>query len=308
MCETEIAAGTFFRFFTILSSILAQPALELAYCDFESAAIIAAGNIFRQVRVQGYFFHLCQAVYRKLCKLGFQTRYGSDEDFAVQVSSCISAGFDKGGDSYGTCIQFQVRMLPALAFLPPAEVAEAFEDVMTRFPPEALQIALYFEDTYIGRRRRNGLLSATFPTSIWSVHRSVVEGLPRTNNSAEAWHRSFQVCIILIFSDSPFSYLSYTSCYLSMFLGEYQLHPAEHLVFPWMPSERAVPARDEDRAAGCWSATARFTSKVPGSQRSHLEGAGRPRQRSTTCNTRKHRAKCSALKHRSHRFATCVSL
>ncbi|KAH9359980.1 hypothetical protein HPB48_018468 [Haemaphysalis longicornis] len=157
------------RFFTILSSILAQPALELAYCDFESAAIIAAGNIFRQVRVQGCFFHLCQAVYRKLCKLGFQTRYGSDEDFAVQV-----------------------RMLPALAFLPPAEVAEAFEDVMTRFPPEALQIALYFEDTYIGRRRRNGLLSATFPTSIWSVHRSVVEGLPRTNNSAEAWHRSFQ--------------------------------------------------------------------------------------------------------------------
>lgn len=121
------------------------------------------------------------------------------------VSSCIRAGVDKGGDSYGTCVQFQVRMLPALAFLPPAEVAEAFEDVMTLFPPEALQIALYFEDTYIGRRRRNGLLSATFPTSIWSVHRSVVEGLPRTNNSAEAWHRSFQVCIILIFSDSPFS-------------------------------------------------------------------------------------------------------
>ncbi|XP_077539214.1 uncharacterized protein LOC144151918 [Haemaphysalis longicornis] len=86
-------------------------------------------------------------------------------------------------------------MLPALAFLPPAEVAEAFEDVMTRFPPEALQIALYFEDPYIGRRRRNGLLSATFPTSIWSVHRSVVEGLPRTNNSAEAWHRSFQANI-----------------------------------------------------------------------------------------------------------------
>ncbi|KAH9384853.1 hypothetical protein HPB48_026880 [Haemaphysalis longicornis] len=53
------------RFFTILSSILAQPALELAYCDFESAAIIAAGNIFRQVRVQGCFFHLRQAVYRK---------------------------------------------------------------------------------------------------------------------------------------------------------------------------------------------------------------------------------------------------
>lgn len=63
--------------------------MELVYCDFESAAIIAAGNIFPQARVQGCFFHLCQAVYRKLCKLGFQTRYGTDEDFAVLVSSDI---------------------------------------------------------------------------------------------------------------------------------------------------------------------------------------------------------------------------
>ncbi|CAN7943820.1 unnamed protein product, partial [Ixodes hexagonus] len=139
-----------------------------AYRDFESAAIIASSNIFPQARVQGCFFHLCQAVYRKVCKLGFQTHYGSDEDFAVLV-----------------------RMLPALAFLAPAEVPEAFEDLVALFPPEAMPLALYFEDTYLGRRRRNGLLSAIFPTSVWSVHRSVTEGLPRTNNSAEAWHRSF---------------------------------------------------------------------------------------------------------------------
>ncbi|CAN7947230.1 unnamed protein product, partial [Ixodes pacificus] len=58
-----------------------------------------------------------------------------------------------------------------------------------------MPLPLYFEDTYIERRRRNGLLSAIFPTSVWSVHRSVIEGLPRTNNSAEVWNRSFQTNI-----------------------------------------------------------------------------------------------------------------
>ncbi|KAM7285199.1 hypothetical protein ISCGN_032157 [Ixodes scapularis] len=73
-----------------------------------------------------------------------------------------------------------------------AEVPDAFEDLVALFSTDAMPLALYFEDTYIGRRRRNGLLSAMFPTSVWSVHASVLEGLPRTNNAAEAWHRSFQ--------------------------------------------------------------------------------------------------------------------
>lgn len=55
------------------------------------------------------------------------------------------------------CIWFQVRMLPALAFLPPVEVPEAFKDLVALFPQEAMPLALYFEDTYIGRSRRNGL-------------------------------------------------------------------------------------------------------------------------------------------------------
>lgn len=92
--------------------------------------------------------------------------------------------------TYSMCIQFQVRMLPAWAFLLPAEVAEAFKDVVTLFPPEAMPIMLYFKDVHIGRRQCDGLLPATLPTSIWFVHRSVVERLPCTNNSAEAWHHS----------------------------------------------------------------------------------------------------------------------
>ncbi|CAN7942588.1 unnamed protein product [Ixodes hexagonus] len=145
---------TYQRFFTVLSSALVHWNLRIVILSPPPSSPVATSS--RKRGFKGVFFHLCQAVYRKVCKLGFQTHYGSDEDFAVLV-----------------------RMLPALAFLPPAEVPEAFEDLVALFPPEAMPFALYFEDTYIGRRRRNGLLSAIFPTSVWSVHRSVTEGLPR---------------------------------------------------------------------------------------------------------------------------------
>ncbi|CAN7990398.1 unnamed protein product, partial [Ixodes pacificus] len=51
---------------------------------------------------------------------------------------------------------------------------------------------MYFEDTYVGRRRRNDVQAAMFCTSLWSVHDAVLQNLPRTNNSVEAWHRGFQ--------------------------------------------------------------------------------------------------------------------
>ncbi|KAM7287686.1 uncharacterized protein ISCGN_031377 [Ixodes scapularis] len=117
----------------------------------------------------GMFFHLCQSVYRRLCKLGFQARCDNDEEFAVQM-----------------------RMLPAFAVLHPAEVLDAFDGLLEVFPTEATDLAMYFEDTYIGRRRRNGVQAAMFPTSLWSVHDAVLQNSPHTNNSVPAWHRGFQ--------------------------------------------------------------------------------------------------------------------
>ncbi|XP_064482473.1 uncharacterized protein LOC135395158 [Ornithodoros turicata] len=85
-----------------------------------------------------------------------------------------------------------MRMLPALAFLLPAEVRDAFHELLEVFPSEATDLAMYFEDTYVGRRRRNGVQTAMFPSSLWSVHDAVQQDMPRTNNSVEAWHRGFQ--------------------------------------------------------------------------------------------------------------------
>ena len=33
---------------------------------------------------------------------------------------------------------------------------------------------------------------APFPIKLWSVHNRIVNDLPRTNNSVESWHNSFQ--------------------------------------------------------------------------------------------------------------------
>jgi hypothetical protein len=38
-----------------------------------------------------------------------------------------------------------------------------------------------------GRRRR-----AMFPVTFWNCHDRVNQGLPRTNNAVEGWHRAFQ--------------------------------------------------------------------------------------------------------------------
>ncbi|KAM7300627.1 uncharacterized protein ISCGN_016235 [Ixodes scapularis] len=163
------AESTYRRFFTAVIDNIGPCAARTLYTDFEMAAINAARDTISEVQIQGCFFHLAQSVYRKLCALGFQARYATDETFAVKM-----------------------KMLPALAFLPAGNIPEAFQDIMEAFPAEAIQVADYFEDVYIGRPRRNGICSAQFPPKMWSVHEATMGGMPRTNNSVEAWHYGLQ--------------------------------------------------------------------------------------------------------------------
>ncbi|KAG0415852.1 hypothetical protein HPB47_006974, partial [Ixodes persulcatus] len=136
---------TYRRLFSVLTSLLSSVAVEAIYCYFEAVVITTCSRIFPQAKIQGRIFHLCQSVDRRLCKLGFQARYGNDEEV-------------------------QIRMLPALAFLPPAEVPDAFDALLEVFPTEVTDLAMYFEDTYIGRRRRNGVQAAMFSTSLWGYN------------------------------------------------------------------------------------------------------------------------------------------
>lgn len=81
-------------------------------------------------------------------------------------------------------------MLPALAFVPLEDVTASFEVIVStiQFPPETKSVVDYFEKNYIGRK---GIREPTFKQNFWNCYNSVVERLPRTNNSVEGWHNGF---------------------------------------------------------------------------------------------------------------------
>ena len=88
-------------------------------------------------------------------------------------------------------------MLAALAFIPPNTVIEAFEELIDvirlQFLGEADQFIDYFDDTYIGRFRRNApRRQPMFSIELWNMFHRTQDELPRTNNNIEGWHRRFQ--------------------------------------------------------------------------------------------------------------------
>ena len=60
-------------------------------------------------------------------------------------------------------------------------------------PEELIPLIDYFEDTWIGRLdRRDQRGNSLLPIRLWSINYRVIQGLPRSNNSVEAWHLAFQ--------------------------------------------------------------------------------------------------------------------
>lgn len=49
----------------------------------------------------------------------------------------------------------------------------------------------YFERTYITRRVNGQATHGKFKIADWNCRAAALQGLPRTNNDIEAWHRTF---------------------------------------------------------------------------------------------------------------------
>ena len=137
--------------------------------DFELASINAFREYFPDTTIKGCFFHLAQNVWRKTQEFGLQSRYKHDPLFALQI-----------------------RMLPALAFATPTDIPELFSEIFIELPAEAYELAAYFESTYVGRYiSSSNVVPSMFPLEMWNNHNLVHQGIPRTTNAVEAWHRSF---------------------------------------------------------------------------------------------------------------------
>ena len=132
--------------------------------DFEQGAYLTLVDVFPGVEVEGCFFHLCQRLEYHVKEFGLMTKYRNDPDFKLRV-----------------------KKLAALAFLPLADVIDAFED-------DELLLLGYFEPTWIGVTvgRRSGRRTAPiFPLAMWNVHGRHFTGTTRTTNALEAFHHAF---------------------------------------------------------------------------------------------------------------------
>src|SRR6185436_7061034 len=125
--------------------------------------------------VTGCYFHMTQSVVRKVNEIGMKVDYQNDDEIRVNV-----------------------RCLSALAFIPPADVVEAFELLAKSFPehdhsPELLS---FFEHTYVRGRRLRGRVEAygqpLFGIHLWNQHDAATAGIARTTNSVEGWHHGLQ--------------------------------------------------------------------------------------------------------------------
>ena len=166
---------TYASVFQIIQQSHQQPQPHSCMCDFELAAMNAFQETFPGTPITGCFFHLKQSIYRQAVDKGLRQRYIDDEN-----------------------IRLHIKILGSLAFVPPQDVINTFEDLVEAdtFPDEVEGLYDYFENTYIGRRQRRGRRAPRFGLELWNQHNRLQEGLPRTNNLLEGWHAGIQASLL----------------------------------------------------------------------------------------------------------------
>ena len=172
--KTEVIYTSFFT--TILNPVrrINSNGNDGFLVEFELAAINAIRNVLPGSHVSGCFYHLSSSLWKHIQRAGLQEQYVADPQFALHL-----------------------RMIAAVAFVSPQDVENAYIQVSTlirkRYPGHADEVLDYFEDTYIGRYRQNAPRRAPlFAVELWNMFNRTDDELPRTNNSIEGWHNSFQ--------------------------------------------------------------------------------------------------------------------
>ena len=147
---------------------------ESIMTDFEMAAINAVKDVFVGVHHFGCYFHLGQALWRRVQKEGLAQLYS--DNLTVKKS---------------------IKALQALAFVPLDDIAKCFYDLsldeVIQIDPRIENIYRYFEKTYLGfhNARMKVITPARFPPATWNMRQRTIDQLPRTDNMHEAWHKQF---------------------------------------------------------------------------------------------------------------------
>ncbi|KAK3907398.1 PKS-NRPS hybrid synthetase [Frankliniella fusca] len=144
--------------------------------DYEQGAIKAAQEIFPDCQVFGCLFHFGQVLWRKLQVEGLAVAYRTEENEQMRTD---------------------FHCLIAIAFVPVDDVEEVFDALAAGADAALNAVFQHVEENFLrGRlraRRRGGRVltraAPMFPPDIWNCYERTVQGLPRTTNTCEAWHR-----------------------------------------------------------------------------------------------------------------------
>lgn len=145
--------------------------------DFEKAILNACAAIYPAIPRSGCFFHLGQAVYRRVQALGLQARYNDEQDDSIRNYT---------------------HMMLSLAYVPSADVPRVFQELRNDSPDELKDLLEYFDTYYVrgiparGRRRA---VQPRFPPNIWNQYDAAVANSHKTNNISEGWHNRFRTLV-----------------------------------------------------------------------------------------------------------------
>ncbi|KAL8564037.1 hypothetical protein ACOMHN_016326 [Nucella lapillus] len=135
---------------------------ETITIDFERAALNSISEHFPTTAVHGCFFPFGQCLWRNLQSLGLQDWYLEPENSLL------------------------VKTIQALAFVPPDDVIEAFQQLMDSLDADTDEtlsdFLAYFESTWLGIVQRGRRRRPKFDVAMWNVYNRVGDNLPRTNN------------------------------------------------------------------------------------------------------------------------------
>lgn len=161
---------TYEQIFAVVKDLIDGVAPTTVIADFELGLQNALTSTWPNAEIRGCFFHLSQSIWRKAQSLGLSHAYINNER-----------------------TRNEVKILAALAFLPPDEVGRVFDDLFESASDEVEELYQYYQMNYVGRKPNRGpRRQPRFKIDMWNVRARTTAGIPRTNNKLEGYHSGMQ--------------------------------------------------------------------------------------------------------------------
>uniref|UniRef100_A0A1I8AAZ0 MULE domain-containing protein n=1 Tax=Steinernema glaseri TaxID=37863 RepID=A0A1I8AAZ0_9BILA len=134
--------STYIRVLNLIKTAASQIMVELVITDFEKAEENAFRSTFPGVFIHGCFFHFSQSVWRSIQSLGLGIRYKDDVEYNMHLRMFVALSFC---DILDVPTRFNLLADELLNVYGATREHEAFIE--------------YFENTWVGRRRRTARFS-----------------------------------------------------------------------------------------------------------------------------------------------------